>query len=1382
MTPPYEEFPPRPPAEEPSSSSGSTYGEDPTRVVGSGSDLGDREPSLTVGPSIEGYALEDEIHRGGQGVVYRAVQLGTKRDVALKVLLEGPYASETTRQRFEREIELAASLRHSNIVQILDSGLSRGRYFFAMELVDGLRLDRYVAQKRPSTDEILELFEKVCLAINYAHQRGVIHRDLKPANILVDDEGEPHVLDFGLAKPAQRVAGGETTVQVLSTSGQLLGTIAYMSPEQAAGSQDVDVRSDVYSLGVVFYDALVGQPPYPVDGPLAEVLTRIAHDDAANPRSLALQADPERTVDDELATILLKALEKEPQRRYQTAGELARDFRHLLDGEPIEAKRASGLYMLRKTLRRYRLQAITAGVILLMLIGSMVTFAVLFARQSEARARADEKTREAQLAIESKDAALAEARTRTAEAEEAQRRLRRALARQYIQRGDLALARDDLITARDSYWDAMEIAPGPAATWALRRYHLLTANSGAALFTLESHGPTQLSPDGELTAVCPAPDAIWVREARTGASVQWVPTPGPIERLDLRSDGTLAAVGLGWLRVWQPGVLQPVVAANLRPGQETEALYALESGDGAFLVTPRNVMLFRGAAGQQVSIARLRDAPIGPSDFAPGLKLLAVPTFAGVETVRLTDDGLERAIVWSDPQRPARAVRFDGQRALAVLADAIYTFDLEARGGPAWRLFTRLAPPVGSEDPNDPSTGWTFFDFRFELGVAALATAAGEIGIARREEDAETWRFAVEQLNEIRLVEQDLALVAIDAQGTLTRWVQPGRVEQQRSLQIADPVAWAASPDGSAALIAVDRGRVVAYVPALAQMPFTVVKPPWFAGLRRGGTERYALALDASGTRVVVRDGNSLRFQNVRTLEHATRAWTDPRFTQTDHLALSGDGELVALLARSNLGERQRVSFLRWSTDPSEPLDDTPPPFDFVGSEIRALQFLPGTHELLVLRSNGQIFRLDPHATERPPAVADEAGAASPLEPWMTLDATPERIAISRTGEYLAVAAADGTLRLISVPRAMERHRLNIGPQVTSLAFNPRDDVLMLRAADGEVQLWDPATAENVARWDLPAGEDPPLGLWVGEAGAMVLSQGDDVREYRYERADALIEESRPYVQQRRIARHLANGEQREAWSRASTTGRFVRDAARAIQINLLEIALRREQQEIPMSWAYAFLADADAATCLRLGHAAYAGQQFELARRWLARGAELYDGVLDAVSLLRLAQAEYVTEDHAAAAERFAEVLERPDLDPELRPTVQLQRVASLVLAGQPGAARRAALLIGRSDGWGRRGDPVALSSARILSRAITGLEDEALAAAAFDSLLTTFDQRGLLYWDDGKFFAGEIARQRGDATEAAVQYQRCIDLSRDPWPANWARHRLDQIAKTVN
>lgn len=313
---------------------------------------------------FEGYELIREIHHGGQGVVYQAIQKSTKRRVAIKVLLEGPYASEAARRRFEREIDLVASLKHPHIVAIFDSGeTADGRQFYVMDYVTGERLSEYVRNNSLSLEKALVLFAEICEAVNAAHQKGVIHRDLKPWNIVVEPDGHPKILDFGLAK-----AVVEQIDPLLSLTGQVMGTPAYMSPEQARGKTDeVDVRTDVYALGIIVYEMLTGAYPYEVQGEMAEVLRNITRAvpqppskawtpgvGIAGSRHSGRMRRIDCPIDNELETIVLKALSKERDRRYQSAGELARDVRHYLAGEPIDAKRDSGWYLLRTTVRRYK--------------------------------------------------------------------------------------------------------------------------------------------------------------------------------------------------------------------------------------------------------------------------------------------------------------------------------------------------------------------------------------------------------------------------------------------------------------------------------------------------------------------------------------------------------------------------------------------------------------------------------------------------------------------------------------------------------------------------------------------------------------------------------------------------------------------------------------------------------------------------------------------------------------------------------------------------------------------------------------------------------------------------------------------------------------------
>ncbi|MBK7404543.1 MAG: serine/threonine protein kinase [Phycisphaerales bacterium] len=356
----------------------------PHRGEPTGGQYPEESPAPASPGSVQGYEGLEEIHRGGQGVVYRAIQQETRRTVAIKMLLSGADASPRQRERFEREMRMAAGLRHPNIVTVYGGGrLSGGRFAYAMEYIDGLRLDRWSHTldqattrdaRRRALRTRLAAFIKVCDAVLCAHQHAIVHRDLKPANILVDPEGEPHVLDFGIASTLDPESGDTR----LTHTGEFAGTFAYASPEQVSGDpRRVGTPTDIYSLGVILYQLVSGRMPYPVDGPISQVIRNI---EIAQPGPLTGQTVPpgQPYVDGEVETIAAKALAKDPARRYPTVAALRDDIARYLAGEPIDAKRDSTWYVLRKTVSRHRLAVAAAFAVFLMIS----TFGIVMARQA----------------------------------------------------------------------------------------------------------------------------------------------------------------------------------------------------------------------------------------------------------------------------------------------------------------------------------------------------------------------------------------------------------------------------------------------------------------------------------------------------------------------------------------------------------------------------------------------------------------------------------------------------------------------------------------------------------------------------------------------------------------------------------------------------------------------------------------------------------------------------------------------------------------------------------------------------------------------------------------------------------------------------------------
>ncbi len=336
------------------------------------------------GGPLEGFEILGEIHRGGQGVVYRARDLSDGRVVALKLLREGPFAAADQRLRFERESALARALDHPGIVAPIRTGVSRGRPFHVMEFIEGRTLDEWLRDDPPLRRR-LELFRDTCDAVAHAHERGVVHRDLKPSNIIVDAWGRAHVVDFGVAKSA---AGDEALP--LTVTGEFVGTLSHASPEQAKGDPRlVDQRTDVHALGLILYELLTGCMPYPVTGAPADVLRHVIETEARHP------AFVRPGLDEAICSIALKALAKDPARRYPDARALRDDVAAHLDGLPVQARPDGAWDVLGRVARRNRRGFMVASAFAAVLLGVAVLASVQAARLHSQRDRAEQAEAEA---------------------------------------------------------------------------------------------------------------------------------------------------------------------------------------------------------------------------------------------------------------------------------------------------------------------------------------------------------------------------------------------------------------------------------------------------------------------------------------------------------------------------------------------------------------------------------------------------------------------------------------------------------------------------------------------------------------------------------------------------------------------------------------------------------------------------------------------------------------------------------------------------------------------------------------------------------------------------------------------------------------------------
>jgi non-specific serine/threonine protein kinase/serine/threonine-protein kinase len=395
-----------------------------------------QEPLARIPATIARYRIVRLIGEGGMGAVYEAEQDHPRRTVALKVIKAG-MASPALLRRFEQEAEALGRLQHPGIAQIYEAGTADAGFgpqpYFAMEFIRGSTLRDYVERHHLNTRQRLEIMEKVCDAVHHAHQRGLIHRDLKPGNILVDESGQPKILDFGVARVTDRDSQATSQTDV----GQLIGTLAYMSPEQVlADPLELDTRSDVYALGVILYELLAKRLPYEIGNKLHEALQAIREEDPARLSSV------NRIYKGDIETIVAKALEKDKTRRYDSAAELAADISRYLSNEPIVARPPTLTYQLQKFARRHTALVVGVAAVFLVLVAGIAASMMQAARANRERDRASVAERRANQARDQAVQAeqLATANRNKAVAAEAQARHDRDKAIAEKQRADTETA------------------------------------------------------------------------------------------------------------------------------------------------------------------------------------------------------------------------------------------------------------------------------------------------------------------------------------------------------------------------------------------------------------------------------------------------------------------------------------------------------------------------------------------------------------------------------------------------------------------------------------------------------------------------------------------------------------------------------------------------------------------------------------------------------------------------------------------------------------------------------------------------------------------------------------------------------------------------------
>ncbi len=1042
-------------ASEPVSSAGWTNFADPSAAIPAGlgpdslsqasADFGfgiGAPIDLPPGTDLGGVTILRVVGTGGMGRVYEAVQQSPQRSVAVKVMRDGIVTAAQMR-RFEYEAQVLARLRHPHIAQIY--ALSTARVgplpipYFVMELVPDARpLHVFCAADSLSIRARVALMRKVAAAVAHGHQKGVIHRDLKPGNILVGGDGEPKVIDFGIA----RSTDGEAAVTALHLTdpGQVVGTLSYMSPEQLAGrGEDVDARSDVHALGLVLHELVTGELPYDLRGRSVLEAVRVVHDeepDVRAPVAAAARRDPDVSADDarSLSVIVAKCLEKRPADRYATAAELAAELGRWLAGEPIVARPLSAGEQLLRLARRHRAAAAALFSALAALIAAVVgiSFFAVRAEREGAAARAQLYRATVLLASASRDrGAEAEARRQLAMARGL---VADAGTRRPLELACLAASLDDavaVLTGHEGTVRALAWGPdgdrlvsagedGTLRVWEPAEAERRDAWRQATLAAVDTElWGVAISPDGDTVAVACADGAARMWDMRTGRELlRCEGHAGTVYGVAFSHDGQrLITVGRdGGPRVWDATTGEEVMRLT---GHVGTVYSAACSRDGSVIATAgkdATVRLWDAETGHERATLRGHANHVFFVAFSWQGDLLA--SASEDATVRIWDvaSGEERAVL----QHPlkANAVAFTADdRVVTATNDAVLRI---------WDPATGLE--VGRRLGHEGGV-W---------GVACVGqgpwiASGGTDGIVRVSRHDYGSNPALRCGSSVRAVAHDPAgaLVAI---GTGS------------GVQV-----WDAACGHQVATLSHDGRQVndVQFFPGGRLLA---------AACDGGVVEVWQCGAAGLSNRGEPRDHGEPVAEPLRFTAHSRRVYSVDIDTIGQRLATAGEDKTARIW--------------QWGEEPQE--------IAAIKHEKRVLcgRFSPDG-AILYTACEDRVARGWEIATGRERVRYE--GHAAPVN-WLALSPNAKR---------LATASSDGTVRLWDAASGVVQATLTGSPQqLWKVAFTPDGSRVIAVSADGGVYLWDAVSGEAVSVLRGHAGW--AWGLSVGPAGQTLVSGGND--------------------------------------------------------------------------------------------------------------------------------------------------------------------------------------------------------------------------------------------------------------------------------------------------